>query len=99
MGCGIVVARVDRLAQWIASDILRAEGVTRTPDSMAAVMRVSYRLADAGLAAVGELTREIAAELSGQRVPVVPGIGDQLAELDLRAWEAQFAPSGPPECD
>ena len=91
------MARVDRLARWIARDLLREEGVDRTPDAMAAVMRTSYRLADAALDAVGELVREIAAELAGERVPVLPGVADQLAAMDVRYWESQFAASGPPE--
>ncbi len=78
------MARADRLAQWIARDLLAAEGAPRTPDSMASVMRVSYRLADAALQAVGELVREIAAELAGQSVAESRAAAErQLADFEM----------------
>lgn len=94
------MARVDKLARWIAAGLLREQGVTRTPDTMAGVMPVSYRLADAAVEAISEIVAELAAELAGK--PRADA-GDQLAWLvaamDLRQWESQFAASGPPEND
>jgi hypothetical protein len=65
---------------------------------MAAVMPLAYRLADSALAAIAELVGEIGADLAGKPA-AVPDVGVQVAELDLRAWEAQFASSGPPESE
>jgi hypothetical protein len=91
-----VARRVDRVAQWIAADILRAYDVPRSPGAMGAAAPLAYKLADAVLAAVGEIVGEIAAELAKG---VVPAVGDQVTEMDIRVWETELASSGPLESE
>lgn len=89
------MARVDKLAQWIAQDILRAQGVTRTPDAMASVMPVSYNLASGFLGAlgavIGDMGDELARGTGGQVRHPVPGLAELLAALDFRQWADQMA--------
>lgn len=66
---------------------------------MAAMMPVSYPLADAAVEAIGEFVTEIAAELAGRPPGSVPDIGELVTALEWREWEAQFASSGPPESE
>jgi len=91
------VARLDRVARWIAADILRERGVEKTPASMSAVMPVSYVFAEGVMRALGEMATEMAAELAGAtaviRVPVPAGAW--FAGEDLAAWEAELSRDGP----
>jgi hypothetical protein len=89
------MARADRVARWVACDILAGQGVARTPEAMASVMPVSYNLAAGFLGALRSVIADMADELARGPAGVprhpVPGLAELLAALDVRAWEDQLA--------
>lgn len=90
------MARIDRMARWIASDILRECGVEKTPASTRAVLPVCYVFAEGVLQALGELTGEMAGELAGATAVVLVPAGGRSAELvHLAEWEAELSREGP----
>ena len=90
------MARIDRVARWIASDILRARGVEKTPASMRAVLPVSYVFAEGALRSLSELTGELAEELAGATAVILVPVGGKAAGWrDLAEWEDEFSREGP----
>lgn len=86
------MARIDRVARWIASDILRERGVEKTPASMRAMLPVAYVFAEGVLRALDSMTGEMAEELAGGMAVIccpVPA-GGQAGSVDMADFEAEF---------
>lgn len=81
------MARADRIARWLARDILRERGAEKTPAAMAAMMPLCYALAEGALRAFAEVAAEIGADFAGpaaDRLPVPASV-----KADLILWEAE----------
>lgn len=90
------MARIDRLARWLAADILRERAVPKTPAAMASVLPLSYVLAEGVSKALAEVAAEFAAELTGAtaviRLPVAAGppVAVDVDPWDLAVWECEL---------
>lgn len=91
------MARIDRVARWIASDILRARGVEKTPATMRAMLPVSYVFAEGVLRALESMTGEMAEELAGgMAVICCPApAGGQAEGVDMADFEAEWSSKDP----
>jgi len=94
------VPRINKLALWLAKDILRERGVAPGPDAMSAVLPVCYVVAQGVEMALREMAAELAVELAGGqaviRIPVYAGTRPVEVEIDpadladLAAWECEL---------
>lgn len=84
------MARIDRVARWVAVDILAERGVARTPAAMRSVMPVSYVVAEGVLRALGEMTGDLAAELAGAEAVICVPAGGADPGPDMAEFEAEF---------
>jgi len=91
------MARLDRVARWIVSDVLRELGVQETPASRQALMPVAYVCAQGAVKALADFAAEMAGELSAAtaviRIPVSAGarMAVEVDLADLAAWECEFS--------
>ncbi len=91
------MARIDRVARWIARDILAERGVEETPAAVAALLPVSYAVAEGVVKALSAVVGDMAAELAGATVVIRCPVAAGRLAADLEAWEAEMTSERPDE--